>query len=180
MAEYNLERMASHGERRAAEMEEIAATLRELGLDPLMAEATVQRQREMGAIGKAAPVRKALDSRGPRRHARAPSARPRSPRIDFLNARSCCRAPLRTQNPCQHCELEPYYVRSIQLREKHNEPEETWIRRPGRGDGRRHRDRLGRAERSENQEEGRGGAGPDALSDRRAPSGVRRSKAAPR
>ena len=34
---YNLERMASHGERRAAEMEEVAATLRELGVEPLMA-----------------------------------------------------------------------------------------------------------------------------------------------
>src|SRR6185503_1793435 len=36
IADYNLERMASHGARRAAEMEESAATLRELGLDPLM------------------------------------------------------------------------------------------------------------------------------------------------
>ena len=50
--EYNLERMASHGERRAAEMEESAATLRELGLDPLMTQATVARQREMGEFGK--------------------------------------------------------------------------------------------------------------------------------
>jgi 3-hydroxyisobutyrate dehydrogenase-like beta-hydroxyacid dehydrogenase len=57
IADYNLERMASHGERRAAEMEESAATLRELGLDPLMVEATVKRQREMGAIGKEPPVR---------------------------------------------------------------------------------------------------------------------------
>jgi len=60
MSEYNLERMASHGERRAAEMEESAATLRELGLDPLMVEATVKRQREMGAIGKSADVRASL------------------------------------------------------------------------------------------------------------------------
>jgi len=56
---YNLERMASHGERRAAEMEESAATLRELGLDPLMVEATVRRQREMGAIGQDEAVRAA-------------------------------------------------------------------------------------------------------------------------
>ena len=61
MSEYNLERMASHGERRAAEMEESAATLRELGLDPLMVDATVQRQREMGAVGKDASVRASLD-----------------------------------------------------------------------------------------------------------------------
>ncbi len=59
LSEYNLERMASHGERRAAEMEEAAATLRELGLDPLMVEATVKRQREMGAIGKDDKVRAA-------------------------------------------------------------------------------------------------------------------------
>jgi 3-hydroxyisobutyrate dehydrogenase-like beta-hydroxyacid dehydrogenase len=60
IADYNLERMASHGERRAAEMEESAATLRELGLDPLMADATVRRQREMGAIGKDEKVRATL------------------------------------------------------------------------------------------------------------------------
>jgi 3-hydroxyisobutyrate dehydrogenase-like beta-hydroxyacid dehydrogenase len=62
IADYNLERMASHGERRAAEMEESAATLRELGLDPLMVDSTVKRQREMGAIGKQETVRQALKS----------------------------------------------------------------------------------------------------------------------
>ena len=62
IADYNLERMASHGERRAAEMEESAATLRELGLDPLMVESTVKRQREMGAIGKRESVRETLKS----------------------------------------------------------------------------------------------------------------------
>ncbi len=58
---YNLERMASHGERRAAEMEEVADTLRELGVEPLMATATVKRQREMGQIGKQQSVRGVLD-----------------------------------------------------------------------------------------------------------------------
>jgi 3-hydroxyisobutyrate dehydrogenase-like beta-hydroxyacid dehydrogenase len=62
IADYNLERMASHGERRAAEMEESAATLRELGLEPLMADATVKRQREMGALGKQEIVHKTLTS----------------------------------------------------------------------------------------------------------------------
>jgi 3-hydroxyisobutyrate dehydrogenase-like beta-hydroxyacid dehydrogenase len=52
MAEYNVERMASHGERRAAEMEESARTLRELGLEPRMVDAMVGDHREMGAIGK--------------------------------------------------------------------------------------------------------------------------------
>jgi 3-hydroxyisobutyrate dehydrogenase-like beta-hydroxyacid dehydrogenase len=58
---YNIERMASHGERRAAEMEEVADTLRELGVEPLMATATVKRQREMGQIGKQQAVRTVLD-----------------------------------------------------------------------------------------------------------------------
>ena len=57
---YNLERMASHGERRAAEMEEVAVTLRELGVEPLMTAGTVKRQREMGDIGAQASVRGAL------------------------------------------------------------------------------------------------------------------------
>lgn len=57
---YNLERMASHGERRAAEMEEVAETLRELGVDPQMVNATVKRQREMGAIGKTPAVHDTL------------------------------------------------------------------------------------------------------------------------
>lgn len=60
-ATYNLERMASHGERRAAEMEESAATLRELGIDPLMADGTVAHQREMGRFGKDEVVRATLD-----------------------------------------------------------------------------------------------------------------------
>jgi 3-hydroxyisobutyrate dehydrogenase-like beta-hydroxyacid dehydrogenase len=61
IADYNLERMANHGERRAAEMEESCATLRELGLDPLMTEGTVKRQREMGKFGKLDEVRETLD-----------------------------------------------------------------------------------------------------------------------
>jgi 3-hydroxyisobutyrate dehydrogenase-like beta-hydroxyacid dehydrogenase len=58
---YNLERMANHGERRAAEMEESAETLRELGVEPLMTSATVKRQREMGQIGTQQSVRIVLD-----------------------------------------------------------------------------------------------------------------------
>jgi len=57
---YNLERMAVHGERRAAEMEEVAETLRELGVEPLMTAATVRRQREMGEIGAQQSVRGVL------------------------------------------------------------------------------------------------------------------------
>jgi hypothetical protein len=56
--------MANHGTRRAAEMEEVADTLRELGIDPHMANATVQRQRQMGALGKAEDVQAALAQGG--------------------------------------------------------------------------------------------------------------------
>ena len=56
---YNLERMASHGIRRADEMEQVAVTLAELGIEPLMANATVARQRQMGELGKQDGVRTA-------------------------------------------------------------------------------------------------------------------------
>lgn len=58
-AAYNVERMASHGERRAAEMEESARTLRELGVEPRMVDAMVIDHREMGMIGKDETVRAA-------------------------------------------------------------------------------------------------------------------------
>jgi 3-hydroxyisobutyrate dehydrogenase-like beta-hydroxyacid dehydrogenase len=58
--EYNLERMASHGIRRADEMDQVAETLRELGIEPLMASATSARQREMGWVGKEPRVRATL------------------------------------------------------------------------------------------------------------------------
>jgi 3-hydroxyisobutyrate dehydrogenase-like beta-hydroxyacid dehydrogenase len=61
---YNLERMARHGERRAAEMEEVAETLRELGVEPLMSNAAVMRQREMGKLGAQASVRGVLNKDG--------------------------------------------------------------------------------------------------------------------
>ena len=57
---YNLERMARRGERRAAEMEEVAETLRELGIEPLMTAGTIRRQREMGEIGSQQSVRGVL------------------------------------------------------------------------------------------------------------------------
>ena len=42
---YNRERMALHGLRRAAEMEESAATLESLGIEPVMTGSTIERQR---------------------------------------------------------------------------------------------------------------------------------------
>ena len=52
LSEYNIERMASHGIRRAAEMRESAQTLRELGVDPLMTVGTIERQQQLGEIGR--------------------------------------------------------------------------------------------------------------------------------
>jgi 3-hydroxyisobutyrate dehydrogenase-like beta-hydroxyacid dehydrogenase len=49
-AEYNLERMRTHGNRRAAEMEEVAKTLTALGIEPLMTSGTIKRQREMAQM----------------------------------------------------------------------------------------------------------------------------------
>ena len=61
MIDYNLERMASHGARRAAEMEQVADTLKELGVEPLMTNGTIARQREMGQIGRVPAVKSTLD-----------------------------------------------------------------------------------------------------------------------
>ena len=46
-ADYNIERMVTHGLRRAAEMEESAKTLASLGVEPIMTEGTVRRQRAL-------------------------------------------------------------------------------------------------------------------------------------
>lgn len=46
-SDYNLERMAVHGLRRAAEMEEVVKTLIALGVEPLMTRGTVVRERAM-------------------------------------------------------------------------------------------------------------------------------------
>ena len=45
---YNLERMATHGRRRAEEMEEVVRTLEELGISPDLTTGTVERQRRFG------------------------------------------------------------------------------------------------------------------------------------
>ncbi|EPX87450.1 3-hydroxyisobutyrate dehydrogenase [Rubellimicrobium thermophilum DSM 16684] len=49
-ASYSLERMMAHGARRAAEMREVAATLRELGLPDAMAAATARWQDRIAAL----------------------------------------------------------------------------------------------------------------------------------
>ncbi len=54
-ADYNLDRMLAHGSRRAAEMEEVAKTLEDLGVEPAMTRGTILRQRELGALGVGVP-----------------------------------------------------------------------------------------------------------------------------
>jgi len=51
LADYMVGRMVVHGERRAREMEEVSETLRSLGIDPIMAEATVRRQDWCAQLG---------------------------------------------------------------------------------------------------------------------------------
>jgi len=60
LSEYNIERMASHGIRRAAEMREVAETLRELGVAPLMTDGTIERQQQMGEIGREPRIKDAV------------------------------------------------------------------------------------------------------------------------
>ncbi len=51
LLDYALGRVVVHGERRAREMEEVAATLRSIGIEPLMAEATARRMDHAAALG---------------------------------------------------------------------------------------------------------------------------------
>jgi len=51
LAGYMIERVVSHGKRRAAEMREVAATLEGIGLEPLMAAASAARQEWIADLG---------------------------------------------------------------------------------------------------------------------------------
>jgi 3-hydroxyisobutyrate dehydrogenase len=51
LAGYMIERVVSHGKRRAAEMREVAATLEGIGLEPTMAAATAVRQQWIADLG---------------------------------------------------------------------------------------------------------------------------------
>jgi 3-hydroxyisobutyrate dehydrogenase-like beta-hydroxyacid dehydrogenase len=54
-ADYRLDRMMVHGERRSAEMAESVKTLEALGVDAWMTRGTVERQRAIGALGVTSP-----------------------------------------------------------------------------------------------------------------------------
>ena len=51
LAGYMIERVVSHGQRRAAEMREVAETLQGIGLEPIMATATAARQEWLAGLG---------------------------------------------------------------------------------------------------------------------------------
>ncbi len=63
LADYTMGRVVVHGERRAREMEEVAETLRAIGVEPIMADATARRQQWSATLdlkshfGAAGPTR---------------------------------------------------------------------------------------------------------------------------
>lgn len=50
LADYTLERVAVHGRRRGAEMDEVCATLRDLGVPSAMSEGAAATQQAIGAL----------------------------------------------------------------------------------------------------------------------------------
>ena len=72
LADYTSGRVVVHGERRAREMEEVAETLKAIGIDPIMAEATARRQDWSAADGSEVALRpgRAEDVSGRRRRDR--------------------------------------------------------------------------------------------------------------
>ncbi len=55
-ANYRFERMLVHGQRRAAEMDEVVRTLDALGTGSIMARGTAERQRALGQLGLTTPA----------------------------------------------------------------------------------------------------------------------------
>jgi 3-hydroxyisobutyrate dehydrogenase-like beta-hydroxyacid dehydrogenase len=53
LADYMIGRVVVHGERRARELEEVAETLRTIGVEPIMAEAAARRQDSIARLGVA-------------------------------------------------------------------------------------------------------------------------------
>ena len=62
LADYMIGRVVVHGARRAREMEEVAETLRAIGVEPIMAEATARRQDWSAALD----LRSHFGAEGPR------------------------------------------------------------------------------------------------------------------
>jgi 3-hydroxyisobutyrate dehydrogenase-like beta-hydroxyacid dehydrogenase len=62
LADYMIGRVVVHGERRARELDEVAVTLRAIGVEPIMAEAASRRQDSIAKLG----VRSRFGPDGPR------------------------------------------------------------------------------------------------------------------
>ena len=71
LADYMVGRVVVHGERRAREMEEVAATLREIDIEPIMAEAIVRRMDWSVEAGLKAALRRRSAQELPRRGGRS-------------------------------------------------------------------------------------------------------------
>jgi 3-hydroxyisobutyrate dehydrogenase-like beta-hydroxyacid dehydrogenase len=76
LADYMVGRLVVHGERRAREMEEVADTLRAIGVEPIMAEAAARRQAWSAEMG----LRSAFGPDGPRTAAEVVDVVARRPR----------------------------------------------------------------------------------------------------
>ena len=63
LAGYMIERVVSHGKRRASEMREVSQTLESIGLAPLMAAATAQRQQWLADLGVKARLSRHTEDR---------------------------------------------------------------------------------------------------------------------
>ncbi len=61
-ADYLVSRVVQHGRRRAAEMREVARTVKEAGMQPLLAAPTAQRQDWMADLVSAGSVSKSEKS----------------------------------------------------------------------------------------------------------------------
>ena len=65
LADYTIGRLVVHGERRAREMEEVSETLKAIGVEPIMAEATARRQEWSARLD----LKSHFGPEGPRRYA---------------------------------------------------------------------------------------------------------------
>jgi 3-hydroxyisobutyrate dehydrogenase-like beta-hydroxyacid dehydrogenase len=61
-ADYRMDRIMTHGTRRAAEMEEVVKTLEGLGVDPVMTRGTVVRHRSIGGL-EITPIPESLEGK---------------------------------------------------------------------------------------------------------------------
>jgi hypothetical protein len=89
LADYVAGRTIVHGERRAREMEEVAAALSAIGVDPIMAEATARRQDWCGRLN----LRSRFGPDGPATYAEVLAAIEAAPRNHTRGVRDAAASP---------------------------------------------------------------------------------------